>query len=262
MKMRFHLYVLIISLFVTSCDSYFEELEGIDYSIGWINMPELTTLYYNYPDGSGSVGLMEGFITDVYWNKKYIIAKQCNVHCDSILGYYVIELLPPVEKGVPWKKSGPLSEKEYEKTKQNLFLNEFEHINIIYSYTKDIVYKDLLIINITPVLVLLLLKLRHKRNTWLSLRKSLIFDIILFVVFLFIYILMGNWILAVKFLLCGQILLFPITGFILFFLSLDINWIKNNKERIFPIFIKFLCLILLGLFIYFIIECIFIRGEI
>ena len=156
----------------------------------------------------------------------------------------------------------PLSEKEYEKTKQNLFLNEFEHINIIYSYTKDIVYKDLLIINITPVLVLLLLKLRHKRNAWLSLRKSLIFDIILFVVFLFIYILMGNWILAVKFLLCGQILLFPITGFILFFLSLDINWIKNNKERIFPIFIKFLCLILLGLFIYFIIECIFIRGEI
>ena len=73
---------------------------------------------------------------------------------------------------------------------------------------------------------------------------------------------MSNWILAVKFLLCGQILLFPITGFILFFLSLDINWIKNNKERISPIFIKFLCLILLGLFIYFIIECIFIRGEI
>ena len=58
MKMRFHLYVLIISLFVTSCDSYFEELEGIDYSIGWINMPELTTLYY--------ITLMEVVVLDLW----------------------------------------------------------------------------------------------------------------------------------------------------------------------------------------------------
>jgi hypothetical protein len=41
-------------------------------------------------------------------------------------------MLPPVEKGVPWEKTGLLSKEEYEQKKQELLLNENEmkHIHI------------------------------------------------------------------------------------------------------------------------------------
>lgn len=35
---------LCIIILCSSCDSYFKKLDGIDFSVGWINMPELTNL--------------------------------------------------------------------------------------------------------------------------------------------------------------------------------------------------------------------------
>lgn len=123
---------LCIIILCSSCDSYFKKLDGIDFSVGWINMPELTNLYYDYPDG-GSCGVTEGRITDVYWNEQYILAKQCKMYNDSIKGYYIVKILPPVKKGVPYKKIGPLSEEEYIMKKKELGLDEqkMKHMNIL-----------------------------------------------------------------------------------------------------------------------------------
>ena len=94
-------------------------------------MPELTSLCYDYPNG-GSCGITEGRITDVYWNAQYILAKQCEFYNDSIRGYYIVKILPPVKKGVPYKKIGPLSEEEFIRLKEELGLDEREmsHLNL------------------------------------------------------------------------------------------------------------------------------------
>ena len=39
-------------------------------------------------------------------------------------GYYIVKLLPPVKKGVPWEKIGPLFKEEYGQKKLELHLNE------------------------------------------------------------------------------------------------------------------------------------------
>jgi len=70
------------------------------------------------------VGVIEGRITDVYWNDKYILATRCEVFSDSIVGYYIIEILPPVKKGVPRKVTGPYIKEEREKEMQKLLLDE------------------------------------------------------------------------------------------------------------------------------------------
>lgn len=87
-------------------------------------MPQTTTVYYDYPDGNRVGVLGGGGVTDVYWNENYILAKRWSSHADTLIGYYVVKILPPVKKGVPWKTTGPLSEKEYEKIKKELGLNE------------------------------------------------------------------------------------------------------------------------------------------
>ena len=58
-------------------------------------------------------GVVGGCIKDIYWNEQYIIE-----------GYYIVKLLPPVKKGVPWEKIGPLSKEEYGQKKLELHLNE------------------------------------------------------------------------------------------------------------------------------------------
>lgn len=124
--------IFLCTLLLSSCDSYFKKMDGVDFRIGWINMPELTNIYYSSPiDGLGE-GVLEGRITDVYWNEQYILAKQCEFYNDSIKGYYIIKILPPVKKGVPYKKIGPLSEEEFIRLKEELRLNEEEmkHLNL------------------------------------------------------------------------------------------------------------------------------------
>lgn len=123
--------VLIILISGTSCDSYNKKLDGISFSIGWVNLPELTNVCYDYPDGL-SVGILENRITDVYWNEQYILAKRCAYDNDSIIGYYIVTILPEGIHRVPWKKTELLSEEEYEQTKKELGLNEQEmkHTNI------------------------------------------------------------------------------------------------------------------------------------
>lgn len=126
--------VLIILISSTSCDSYNKKLDGISFSIGWVNLPELTNVCYDYPHG-GSVGILENRITDVYWNEQYILAKRCAYDNDSIIGYYIVTILPEDVNRVPWKmwiKSELLSEEEYEQAKKELGLNEQEmkHTNI------------------------------------------------------------------------------------------------------------------------------------
>ena len=129
MKKVFILLVLIVSL--VSCDSYDKKLTGTNFSIGWVNLPELTNVYYDYPDG-GSVGIARQRITDVYWNDKYILAKRCANTNDSLIGYYIITILPNNTRPVPWECSELLSEEEYELSKEQLGLDEQEmrHMNI------------------------------------------------------------------------------------------------------------------------------------
>ena len=51
-------------------------------------------------------GVIGGCIKYIYWNERYILAKtHYGANSDSIEGYYIIEMLPPVKKGVPWKKN-------------------------------------------------------------------------------------------------------------------------------------------------------------
>lgn len=90
-------------------------------------------LYYQYPDMKESfVGVLDACIREVYWNEQYILVTSCNPQNDSVEGYYIVKMLPPVKKGVPWEKFGPLSKEEYEYKKRELNLNEkdMKHINI------------------------------------------------------------------------------------------------------------------------------------
>ena len=67
--------IFLCAFLLSSCDSYSKKLDGIDFSVGWINMPELTSLCYDYPKGE-SFGITEGRINDVYCNSKNIHSKQ------------------------------------------------------------------------------------------------------------------------------------------------------------------------------------------
>lgn len=129
MKKIFVLLAVTVSL--VSCDSYDKKLVGINFSVGWVNMPELTNVYYDYPDG-GSVEIVRQRITDVYWNDKYILAKRCANTSDSLIGYYIITILPENTRPVPWICSELLSKEEYEQSKKQLGLNEqkMKHTNI------------------------------------------------------------------------------------------------------------------------------------
>ena len=126
-------FILLLSILCSSCDGYSKKLKGTDFEVGWVNMPELTSLYYKFPNSKNlSVGIVENRITDVYGNEQYILAKQCKMYNDSIKGYYIVKILPPVKKGVPYKKIGPLSEEEYIMKKKELGLDEqkMKHMNI------------------------------------------------------------------------------------------------------------------------------------
>ena len=71
---------------------------------------DVVGLYYQYPDMKESfVGVLNACVSDVYWNEQYILATEYAVQNDSITGYYIVKMLPPVKKGVPWEKIGPLS---------------------------------------------------------------------------------------------------------------------------------------------------------
>ncbi|HJD75496.1 MAG TPA: hypothetical protein K8W04_05490 [Bacteroides reticulotermitis] len=99
-----------------------------------VNSPTVVfELCYQYPDMEGMfVGILDACVAEVYWNEQYILVTSWNVQNDSIEGYYIIEMLPPVKRGVPWKKTGLLSADEYEQKKQELHLNEKEmkHIDL------------------------------------------------------------------------------------------------------------------------------------
>ena len=63
-------------------------------------------------------GVVGGCIKDIYWNEQYILVKtHYGANSDSIEGYYIVKLLPPVKKG-------PLSKEEYGQKKLELHLNE------------------------------------------------------------------------------------------------------------------------------------------
>jgi hypothetical protein len=97
------------------------------------NVANVVGLYYEYPDDELTVGVLRASVTNVYWDEQYILVTSCNTQNDNIEVYYIIKMLPPVEKGVPWEKIGPLSKEEYEQKKQELHLREkdMQHINIL-----------------------------------------------------------------------------------------------------------------------------------
>jgi hypothetical protein len=92
-------------------------------------------LYYDFTeDRDIAVCVVEGHITDAYWNEKYILVTQYYNYekSDSITGYYIVKILPPVEKGVPWKKIKLTTKEEYEQKKQELGINEKEMKHTIF----------------------------------------------------------------------------------------------------------------------------------
>ena len=105
-------------------------------------------LHHQYPEEKGFYNVLDGRITDIYWNKQYILATQCAVNSDSIEGYYIVKMLPPVKKGVPWKTTKFETKYEYEQKKQELGLDEkkMDHINlfdnkhIIWNYIKAVAF--------------------------------------------------------------------------------------------------------------------------
>ena len=121
MKRCIVFFVIVVLFF--SCDSYNRKLKGTNFSVGWINLPELTCIYYDYPNGL-SIGVSSQRITDVYWNDKYILAKRCANTNDSLIGYYIIKVLPNDTRSVPWQCSKLLSNEEYQRAKLELGLNE------------------------------------------------------------------------------------------------------------------------------------------
>ena len=68
-------------------------------------------------------GVVGGCIKDIYWNEQYILVKtHYGANSDSIEGYYIVKLLPPVKKGVPWEKIGPYLKKNTGKRNWNCIL--------------------------------------------------------------------------------------------------------------------------------------------
>lgn len=91
------------------------------------NLSNVVGLYYQYREMQESFApVLDGRITNVHWNEIYILATEYAVQNDSVTGYYIVKMLPPVKKGVPWEITGPLSNREYEQKKQELHLNEKE----------------------------------------------------------------------------------------------------------------------------------------
>lgn len=95
------------------------ELKGTDgYNITSYMMPELASVC------RGTTLITEPRITDVYWNKKYILATKCEAYSDTVNGYYIIEMLDDSTNVMPWILSGPMSEEEYEIKKNQLNISE------------------------------------------------------------------------------------------------------------------------------------------
>jgi hypothetical protein len=92
-------------------------------------------LSFQYPDErEGFYNVVEGHIINAYWNEQYILVTQYYNYekSDSITGYYIIKMLPPVEKGVPWENTKFETKEEYERKKQELGLDEekMKHKNL------------------------------------------------------------------------------------------------------------------------------------
>ncbi|KAA6302575.1 MAG: hypothetical protein EZS26_001082 [Candidatus Ordinivivax streblomastigis] len=97
------------------------------------NIANIVELYHQYPEERrGFYNVLRGRITDAYWNDQYILATQYAVNSDSIEGYYIVKMLPPVEKGVPWEETKFATKEEYEQKKQELSLNEKEMKHIVF----------------------------------------------------------------------------------------------------------------------------------
>lgn len=91
------------------------------------SIANVVELGYQYPEMKEAFAhVLDGRLTDVYSSEQYICVTQYAVLNDSVTGYYIVKMLPPVKKGVPWKVIGPLSKGEYELKKQELHLNEKE----------------------------------------------------------------------------------------------------------------------------------------
>jgi hypothetical protein len=88
--------------------------------------------YKDAETNSFGEGIIDGRITDIYWNEQYILLTQYAVRSDSVTGYYIVKMLSHVKKGVPWKTIKLSTKEEYEQKKQELSLNEKEMKHIIF----------------------------------------------------------------------------------------------------------------------------------
>ena len=89
-----------------------KKLENTDYYL--VDVCPLGTRYWGVYHRDRLEGVVGGCIKDIYWNEQYILVKtHYGANSDSIEGYYIVKMLLPVKKGVPWEKIGSLFKEEY-----------------------------------------------------------------------------------------------------------------------------------------------------
>jgi hypothetical protein len=118
-------------------------------------------LYHkNIETNSFGEGIIDGSVTNVYWNEQYILVTYRYVRYGTnitTIEYYIVKMLPlGVKRGNPCEKTGPLLKEEYEQKKQELLLNEKEmkHINLFDTKHKVLGYvKSFLVIGILLTII-------------------------------------------------------------------------------------------------------------
>lgn len=121
MKNKIVLLLFMFSLFLSSCDSYFKNLKGTDFYVGWINT-ESEHICYKDPNGNDFHGLSEGKVIDVFWNDTLIVAK-CSE--GDIYEFSIIKIRTSDNDNDwrPYDVIGPMSRKEYLAEKQRMGIN-------------------------------------------------------------------------------------------------------------------------------------------
>lgn len=121
------LFGTLLGSFDFSCN---KRIGKTDYYVGWAIGKQYTALYFG--DEDGQEGIMGARIADVYWNETHILAKQCELYSDTLVGYYILKIVEFGKEKASKNMFGPLSEHEYRQKKQELHLNEKEmkHVNL------------------------------------------------------------------------------------------------------------------------------------
>lgn len=171
MKSKKVLLLFMFSLLLSSCDSYFKNLKGTDFYVGWVNT-ESEHVYYQDPSGDGFHGLSEGKVIDVFWNDTLIVAK-CSKGDAYEFSIIKIRTSDIENDWRPYEVIGPMAKKEYLSEKQRMGINvdgmnKLRDVGYRLDYERHIPVELFLIIS--PFY--LLLKRRFLQSAWYSCRRK------------------------------------------------------------------------------------------